>query len=220
MKRRKNPSPSYDHSVSALFLLLSLILLATLGLAVLFFGEPFLFWQHAFSDLGDTVTKQGHSNLISRLIFSAGMIIDGCLMLKISSRYAQDQTFRNRTIKPWLAFLGAIGFLVSIYPNNVNHFIHSLGVGIVIGVLHLFVMIFHFEIKSRIPPRIFYTDMVIIQAAVFSYAVAFFANSASKQAFQKICIIGIFLALQRSATIAEESFDARKMLRFFERLQH
>ncbi len=43
MKRRKSPSPSYDHSISALFSLLSLILFATFGLAVLFFGERFLF---------------------------------------------------------------------------------------------------------------------------------------------------------------------------------
>jgi len=220
MKRRKNLSPSYDHAISTLFVLLSLILFATFGLAVLFFGEPFLFWQHAFSDLGDTVTKHGHSNLTSRMIFSAGMIVEGCLMLKISSRYAEDRTFRNRTIKRWLAFLGAIGFLVSIYPNNINHVIHSVGVGIVIGVLYLFVMIFHFELKPRIPPRVFYTDMAIIQAAVFSYAVTFFADAASKQVFQKFCIIGIFLALQWSVTIAEESFEARELLGFFERWQH
>ena len=81
-------------------------------------------------------------------------------------------------------------------------------------------MIFHFELKPRIPPRLFYTDVVVIQVAVFSYAVTFFADAASKQVFQKICIIGIFLALQRIVTSAEESFDAREMLGFFERLQH
>jgi hypothetical membrane protein len=220
MKRRKNRAPSYDHSISALFSLLSLILFATFGLAVLFFGERFLFWHHAFSDLGDTVTRQGHSNLSSRVIFSVGMIIESCIMLKISSRYAENQNFRNHPVKRWLALLGAIGFVVSIYPNNINHFVHSLGVGTVIGVLYLLTMIFHFELKPRIPPRSFYTDLVVIQVAVFSYAVTFFADSASKQVFQKICIVGLFLALERVVTIAEESFSPSEMLGVLKRFQH
>jgi hypothetical membrane protein len=94
-----DPLPSYDHQISALFFLLSLILFADLGLAALFFGDPFLFWHHAFSDLGDTITRQGHSNWTSRMIFSIGMIIESCIMLKISSRYAETRDFRNRTIK-------------------------------------------------------------------------------------------------------------------------
>lgn len=148
------------------------------------------------------------------------MIIESCIMLRISSRYAENQNFRNQAIKRWLALLGAIGFVVSLYPNNINHFIHSLGVGTVIGVLYLFTMIFHFELKPRIPTRFFYTDLAVIQVAVFSYAVSFFADSASKQVFQKICIIGLFLALQRIVTIAEEGFSPSEMLGALKRFQH
>jgi hypothetical protein len=42
---------------------------------------------------------------------------------------------------------------------------------------------------------LFYTDLVILQVAVFSCAVAFFADAASKQSFQKICMIGLFSRL-------------------------
>jgi hypothetical membrane protein len=212
--------PSYDHQISALFFLLSLILFADLGLAARFFGDPFLFWHHAFSDLGDTITRQGHSNWASRMIFSIGMIIESCIMLKISYRYVENRDFRNRTIKRWLAVLGAIGFLVSMYPNNINHFFHSLGAGTAIGALYLFTMIFHFELKPLIPSTLFYTDVVILQMAVFSYAVTFFADAASKQSFQKICMIGLFFALLRSVSIVEESFSPSEMLGFFKRIQH
>jgi hypothetical protein len=53
-------------------------------------------------------------------------------------------------------------------------------VGTAIGALYLFTMIFHFELKPLIPSTLFYTDVVILQVTVFSYAVTFFADAASK----------------------------------------
>jgi hypothetical membrane protein len=219
MKRRKRPAASYDHAISELFFLLSLVLIVTLALAVLFYGEPFRFWHHAFSDLGNTVTSRGRRNVASRMVFSVGMMVECALMLRIRARYGETQDLRHRTIKRWLALLGAVAFLVAICPNDVNHTIHSVGVGTVVGVIYLFTMVFHLELEPRIPARLFYVDLVIIQVAVFSYAWAFFANSPFKQSLQKTCIGGVFFALERACMATEESYRPHEALAFLQRLQ-
>jgi len=217
MGHRELPGLSYDHHISQLFLLLSLIVFVTLALSALFYGEPFLFWRHAFSDLGNTVTPGGHANAASRLVFSVGMIVGGAVMLVISRRYAGSQGFRHRMIKRWLAILGALGFLVAIYPNDLNHVVHSVGVGTVVGVVYLFTMLFHLELRPRISARLFYIDMIVIQMAVFPYAAAFFAEWAAKQSLQKTCILGLFVTLERIVTAVEESFHPSEVLSLFRR---
>ncbi|MGD9030219.1 MAG: hypothetical protein PVG25_10430 [Anaerolineae bacterium] len=220
MKRRESPPPSYDRDISALFSLLSLILFATLAIAILFHGEPFLFWQHAFSDLGNIKTLGGQPNATSRLTFSVGMIVQSAIMLRISACYAGNETLWHHTVKRWLALLGAIGFVVSIYPNDINHLVHSVGVGIVIGVVYLFTMIFHCELKPVTSPWLFYGDLVIIQVSVFSYAIAFFADWELKQSLQKTCVMGVFFTLQRIITAAEESFHLSEVITFLQRFGH
>lgn len=212
--------PSYNYAVSALFFLLFFVLFATFGVAILFYGEPFLFWEHAFSVLGDTVTTQGNPNRVSRLIFSIGMLIESGIFLRIRAHYAGDHRFRNQVIKRWLALLGALGFLVSILPNNLFHAIHSLGVGTVVGVLYFFAMFFHFELRERLPQWQFLIDVILLQVVVFPYAIAFFANWESKQSYQKICLMGIFYVLLKAASLTENAFKPREMLQVFRRFQH
>jgi hypothetical protein len=115
-------------------------------------------------------------------------------------------------VKRWLALLGALGFLVAIYPNDLNHVIHSVGVGIVIGVVYLFTMLFHLELRPRVAARLFYVDLLIIQLAVFSYAWAFFANLASKQSLQKMCVLGLFVVLARIVMAVDESLHPSEVL--------
>ena len=220
MDGRDDSAPSYDREISTLFTLLSLTVFVTLGLGILFYGEPFRFWQHAFSDLGNTVTRGGHANTAARLIFSAGMVLSSAIMLGISTRFAGRRDLRLHAVKGWLARLGVVGCLVSIYPNNVDHTVHSVGVGIVIGVVYLLTMIFHLELRSRILSRLFWADVSIMQVAVFSYAWAFFADSASKQSLQKTCVVGLLFALERGVTAAEESFQLSEVWGVFERSQH
>jgi len=208
-------SPPYDHKISALFYFLFLILVTSLGLAIVYYAEPFLFWEHAFSDLGNVITLHGNSNPLSRSIFSIGLIIESIIMFKIGAYYAGNPHFRNHRIKHWLAYLGAIGFLISIYPNDRYHVIHSVGVGMVIGALYLFTMIFHFELKPVVSLKVFYIDMFLVQMTIFPYAVAFFADSVHKQSLQKFCILGVFFALLRIVSAAEDAFVLREVIGYF-----
>jgi hypothetical protein len=147
------------------------------------------------------------------------MVTNSGIMLRIGLCYANRWGFRNAMPKQWLSFLGMVGFLVSLIPNNRHHTLHSVGSGMVIGVLYFLIMIFHFELKPTLSPSFFYTNLGVLQAGVFSYAVAFFSGFDEKQIFQKICIFSIFFALVRIVTIAEEAFHPTRMLRIFPRSQ-
>jgi hypothetical protein len=212
--------PSYDHDTSTLFYLLFFVLFATFGTAVLFYQETFLFWELPFSELGNTVTLLGNRNDVSRLIFSIGMLVESGIMLQIWAHYSEESKFRNRGIKHGLAFLGSIGFLISIFPNDRFHVIHSTGVGIVVGILNFFAIIYLFELKDRLPSRQFFSDAILLQMAVFPYAVSFFADWASKQSYQKICMMGIFYVLLKTVSATKEGFKPYEVLGIFKRFQH
>lgn len=212
--------PSYNHAVSKLFFLVFFILFITLGLAIAFYAEPFHFWQNAFSDLGNLVTPLGLPNTVSRLIFSLGMIAESFIMLAVRAQYSGGLAFRNHRIKSWLALLGAVGFLVSILPNDRFHGIHSFGVGSVVASLYFFALLFHLELRTYIPARQFFLDITLLQLAVFPYAVSFFADWASKQSYQKICIMGVFYVLLKAASAAGESFAPRELFKSFPRFRH
>jgi len=210
-------SPPYDHKISALFYFLFLILVTSLGLAIVYYAEPFLFWEHAFSDLGNVTTLHGNSNTVSRSIFSIGLIIESIIMFKIGAYYAGNPQFCNHRVKQWLAFIGAVGFLISLYPNDIYHVIHSIGIGMVIGALYLFTMIYHFELRPVVSLRVFYLDLILVQMVIFPYAVAFFVDSVHKQSLQKFCIMGVFFALLRIVSATEDGFVLREVIGYFRR---
>ncbi|MBN2045927.1 MAG: hypothetical protein JW757_12970 [Anaerolineales bacterium] len=213
IKDKHQKLPSYNHAISTLFFLTFLVLFASFGLAVLFYQEPFSFWEHAFSDLGCTVTRQGKPNLVPRAIYATGMLVEGVLMLQISRQFTGQLKFRNQIIKRDLALLGVVGAVISILPNDLYHTIHSIGSGILVGVMYFFTMIFHFEGRQQLPRWRVALDIALLQVAVFPYAVAFFANWESKQSFQKLCLIGIFYALLSIVSASEQGFKPGEFIR-------
>ncbi len=220
MKDNLRCPAAYDHSISGLFIALLIALLITLGLAVLFYAEPFIFMQHAFSDLASTTSKHGLPNSISMTIYALGMLIGGSIMLRIAAIYARSPNLSHPVIKSRLAWLASIGFIVSIYPNDLNHTLHSIGVGVVLGALYFFTTIFHFELKDEISTRAFVFNMTLLQAAVFSYAAAFFLNTAAKQSLQKFCLLGVMITLERVVTMTEDSYSPLELRSFLDRFQH
>jgi len=212
MKRARDSLPSYDPGISRLFFSISLIIPVTLVLAFVLYREPFFFLQNAFSELGETVTPQGHSNLMSRIVFSAGWLACSVLMVQISYRYGKSRVLRNATFKRWLAMLGGVGFLVAVTPNDVSHLLHSIGMGLVVGVTYLFGVLFLIELKTGISAFIFYSHMILLQSVVLTYAFAYFLDASIKQAAQKLCVIGLLIVVERAATIAPEGFEWRTAL--------
>lgn len=212
MTNEYRPSPSYDPQISKWFFLLSLILPLTLILALLLYREPFHFLHNAFSELGDTVTSAGTANYVSRLIFSAGWIVCGILMLQVGRGFAKDRRIRGSLLKQWLAWAGGVGFFVAITPNDVNHLLHSVGMGMVVGVTYAFGALFLFELRRQISATAFVFNMLLLQSTVLTYAVMFFFDSALKQAAQKLCVIGLLVAVEKASTMAPEGFEWRAAL--------
>jgi predicted Kef-type K+ transport protein len=98
--------------------------------------------------------------------------------------------------------------------------VHSVGVGIVLGALYFFTMIFHFELKGLISNRAFIFNLSLLQVAVFSYAAAFFMDTAAKQSFQKFCLLGVVFTLERIVTLTDEANSPVEILSLFDRFQH
>lgn len=212
MENMRRRLPSYDPEISKLFFLMCLIIPVTLILAVLFYRDTFHFLRNAFSQLGETVTPQGQSNLVSRLVFSAGFIACGVAMISISSRYGKNRDLRNRSLKRWLALAGGVGFVVAITPNDISHSAHSIGMGTAVAVPYFFGVVFLLELRPRIPAFVFYANMLILQASVLTYAATYFADSSHDKIAQKFCVVGLLLVMERAVTIAPEGFELRKVV--------
>jgi hypothetical protein len=219
MNRQQTMPDAYDQDISVHFVALVIVLLVTLGLAVLFYAEPFLFWQHAFSDLGSTISKHGLPNSTSMLIYAAGMLFNAGIMFRVSVLYTRSKTLSHSSVKSVLALLASAGFLVSVFPNNLYHILHSIGVGVVLGALYFFTMIFHLELKEAVSRTVFVFNLALLQVAVFSYAVAFFLNTDAKQSLQKLCLLGVVFTLERIVILTDEGYSPVELLSFFKRSQ-
>jgi hypothetical protein len=188
-KEKETFLSSCDQFVHNHFLIISGTLVVTYALGILAYGEPFLFFQYAISDLGATVTKHGLPNTTSRIIMTIGMLICSCLMLRIG--LYQGRNLRHQRVKRWLAVLCAAGFLFFVCPMDINYTIHSIGAGLMIGCLYLFDNCFLLEQRNFMPALIFWLSQGILQATVLTYAAAYFANALIKQISQKLCIAGL-----------------------------
>ena len=205
-------APSYNRRISAYFVLLIVALSVTLVVALVLYGESFS-WGYPFSALGSTATWEGKVNVPSRLVFTLGGVSAGWIMLQVWAAYTGEVRFRNQRAKRDLAALGTVGFLLSSVPNNQHHIIHTIGAVCAFAALYLFSMIFYFELKEAMPQWRFVLELAVLQAVVFSYALAFFADWTSKQGFQKACIVGLFYAVLRAVSVGRESFTPRQLLK-------
>ena len=170
------------------------VLASCLTLGVLFYREPFRIWQYPLSDLGATQTEHGLSNIPSIIFFDAGMIVSSLLMLAVSSRFAVS-TVEHRMLKRVLTFLTGVGFLVIMFPYNINDSIHMTGGAAVFGGLWGFTLLLSLELRRRIGRARFWLIQLILQGTILPYAALFMIGKPIKQAFQKPAVLGLMMAL-------------------------
>jgi len=208
----KDRWPSYDELISRLLFTVCLIIPVTLILAVIFYRDSFHLLSNAFSELGEIKTHSGTPNPVARLIFSAGFIACGATMLIISLRFARARGIRNRFVKSALALFAAAGFFLGITPNDLSHFWHSVGMGVVIGAIYFFGLLFLVELRTTISPFVFWWNLSVLHVSVLIYATLWFLGSDLKQVAQKACVIGLLLVMERVGTVAPEGFAWRAAL--------
>jgi len=87
-------------------------------LGILFYADPFHFWQHALSEIGTTKTLLGTPNLPSALFVMTGMFMTGRLLLGAARIYRNTYFYNKRYLKSSLLYLASLGAFISICPND------------------------------------------------------------------------------------------------------
>jgi uncharacterized membrane protein YuzA (DUF378 family) len=164
-------------------------------LGAIFYADSFHFWNHAFSELGTTITLEGTPNLTSSVIMTLGMFISGRLLLEVARIYERIQNHPHTYLKSRLIYIASLGSFISIFPNNLYHTIHSVGSACCIGGIFLFDLVLLLEGLVSQKPIITYILVGLLSLSVISYAITFFIDLPIKQATQKICLINLLLIM-------------------------
>jgi hypothetical protein len=178
-----------------LFSALVLSITGTYGLGALFYADPFNFWEHALSELGTTVTLLGTPNYKAAVLVSLGMLITAWVLLKLATIHKQTPTLHYHTKKSLLLYTASIGALIAIFPNNLFHFMHSVGSGMMIGSIYILELILIEENDHHIGPLSPLAIVTLISLLVVVYTAAFFFDTPAKQPSQKLCVASLLLVL-------------------------
>ena len=208
----------FNTKISSLFTALALTIFLTFTLGMFCFGENFLFWQHAFSDLGSTITPCGNSNLLSLSIFVMGMLISAVLMILIACHFSRDESLNHRQLKYYLSLLAALGFIVITYPHNLNNQIHSYGAATMVGSLWAFGVLLLVELKPLIFGPRYNLYQALLQGTVLTYAFTYFINAPIKQVTQKFAVVGLVATLKLATSQSVLRYIKKAIPRYREAL--
>ncbi|MDT8400301.1 MAG: hypothetical protein RQ743_01285 [Bacteroidales bacterium] len=162
-------------------------------LGMLTYGQDFSFREHAFSHFGRIRTQDGSSNILSMLIYGAGMILSSLICFKLSN-LAEDNTSH------FLFRLAAIGYILLIAPCDILNKIHSIGGGLVIGSLWLLTVILLHELIGHSNRTRIYIYHLILQATVLPYAFLYAFGSPLCPLVQKFAVAGLVTSLKLAIT--------------------
>jgi hypothetical protein len=181
--------------LARLYTALVLSIIGTYGFGALFYADPFIFWEHALSELGTTVTLMGSPNLKAAVLVSLGMLTTALVLLKLANIHRQTPILHYHTPKSLLLFTASAGALIGIFPNNLYHFTHSIGSAMLIGSIYILELILIEENNQYIGPINPILLTSLISLLVVFYTAAFFFNTPAKQPSQKLCLISLLLVL-------------------------
>lgn len=188
------------YNIYRLFFLLVFINCIFISLAIFSYGQPFLFWQYPLSHLGATLTENGFNNMRAAYLFISDMLVSSIIMLIITYFFWQNKNIRYYAFKFYLSLFSGIGFILAAFPCNLYDPIHIAGSAITITSFWLLIIIFLQEIK-----KYFYYAYILLHlllhSTLIAYALTFILNFPSKQLFQKLAVLGLFLALMISLRI-------------------
>jgi hypothetical membrane protein len=178
------------------FLVLLVFNVVVTRIAMKLYGEPFVVLQHALSDLGATVTRNGFPNPRSPYVFVPQMVVSGLMTLRYATLVAQREG-DPRAPRVRLLYLCSIGFFLMPAPHDlpVAHYIHMVGGGFIFFSLWMLTMIYLVEARRRGRALAFWVGMTILQATVLSYAFFFAIDHPQKQTAQGFGLVGLVATL-------------------------
>ncbi|MBC8486692.1 MAG: hypothetical protein H8D45_11710 [Bacteroidetes bacterium] len=202
-----------NEKISNLFSFLVILIIGTFCLGMLTFGEPFLFWEYPFSDLGSTVTQNGMPNTYSCFILVLGMLLSGSLLWKISVCFKEDPAIIHYQLKRYLSISAGIGCFVFVFPHNINNDIHMIGAAIMVASFWAMAALLLREVRKHIPTEKFFLQQSILQGTVLTYAAAYTMNSPIKNIAQKFAVLGLMIVL-KIATSTAKTFEFSSIFTF------
>ena len=189
----------YDYLFSAklrkYFTLLLITVYITFGLAILTYGDNFVFWRYAVSHLGGHKTMLGNPNFLSFSIFVLGMVISGIIMLRIGFYLRKERLIQFKSPIRILSFSSGIGFFIMTFPHDVLLSLHMTGASLMVGSLWALSILLLLESLPYILLRHFILYQIILQGTVLPYAFTFFINIPQKEIAQKFAIVVLTIKL-------------------------
>jgi hypothetical protein len=176
------------------FYLLGIVNLFFLTIAVLIYGEPFIFWMYPLSDLGGTHTINGFENP-AKYFYWMDMIVSGVIMLIAAYALSQYRRFRFKPALVPIFITAGIGFFIGMAPDDTMDPVHVLGSVMFFASLWLIIVLFLSMLHKHIPWGLEFLWHVLFQVSVLLYAFAFFMGLDSKQIFQKVACFSLFVTL-------------------------
>jgi len=210
----------FNAKISSLFTVLALTIFLTFTLGMFCFGETFLFWQHAFSDLGSTITPAGNPNSLSLTIFITGMLFSAVLMILIAHHFHRAESLQHNQLKTGLSLLAALGFIVITYPHNLNNQIHTYGAAAMVGSLWAFGVLLLVELKTLISALRYHLYQTLLQGTVLSYAFTYFIDAPIKQVTQKFAVFGLVVTLKLATSQSVLQYLRKTLPRYREAITH
>ena len=150
--------------------LIPIIVTITIALCWIYYPERYDFFQEFISALGSRLSQEGHDNITSSIIFTAGFSIVGLNTLIVAIIYFIFPTLDNNVAKGFFNILLTIGAVGIAIPgiNATLHIIHGTGAFIFIlgfTIFNFYAQIYRFVTKHhpKRPQRTwgFYADVIM-----------------------------------------------------------
>ncbi|MFO8037020.1 MAG: hypothetical protein R6U57_10380 [Anaerolineales bacterium] len=167
---------SDDHKIRKLFRRVEVFIILTFTLGAVLYADTFHIWEHALSEIGTTRTLKGTPNLLATTIITLGMILTNAQLLEIAALYRKNTHFPHHRIKSIFMYMAGAGALISVFPNNHFHLIHSIGSGMMIGPFYIINLLFLWERREDYAKVWFFLLMSFLSISVLWYAATFFMN--------------------------------------------
>ncbi len=163
------------------------------GLSMLLYSEPFMPGVYPLSDLGVPHTVSGIPSPWSCAAFDICLVLDSVLSAFVGSRLLIPVKGIRRTVMGVSLLAAAAGFLLAIAPHNALPGTHAVGSGLAFGGWWLFLTLWIGPGSGGL--RIWAIPLqCILQASVFSYAVAYVLDFQGKQLLQAAALSGLIMA--------------------------
>ena len=101
----------------------------------------------------------------------------------------------HREWKALLSIVAAAGFVIGIFPRGRFHYVHMFGCALMVGALWFLGNVFTIELRDAGKSRAVLLVQLVLQLTVLPYAVSYALEADSRQALQKLAIIGLFVSL-------------------------